>query len=730
MNHIAFEGEYPELIKSLAALLLKNKIKTIAKNQVDLNALVQTCGPNWMNALQSEWINASLRRSLYGVVATVACVHQPSQRDIISMCLSNLKNFESILMQICEDVGPGLDRETVGVIVKGCCSLGMNEYSVLRILSQFTYSQLIPHMPLSVLLQLCSLRSDDEELNFEKGEFLLALLEQVSLEDKISILSTFAPLFFKYNSLCHPFLETLTEVFLENGDDVFDECLSDPALFEAFLKCILDRCAFDEDADEDELCRALEDLSVPDIIERFKPAEMNDNDDEWEEGEIVDENEPDFLDSIRNCSLATVQVLTHCCDQDRLASLLLRLSYARLQSKSPLVCESALMVLSVCTELMNSSCFSEQIESILKFCVSSLQSNQSPLVRSAALKCLGAFVDCFDANWSSVIIDVLRDRNKRVQESACKAILALFSAQVQLEPSLLLPSLISALGCYQSRNRQLVYRIISDYADAKGCEFDPKTWNYIALLLLDGFSDEAVIDGSIFALVSALQSIIPFVKPFPRLDSLFVKACRLTCLFLRENQSFPDEHYLVAGLDLLDAIIEHNQSIVPSAAVASISQLLEETFAHVELENNTLQSAFALFGDLMSVKTLSFNSYWTSLSANCIPSSLDKSSGLIVALPTASNAIWSLGMFCEHGGRDERVFQIQERLLSLLQLHPRIPLGSRMYFENLAVAFARTLKSHPQSQLDPSTKDRLGKILSNVSDQRERESSLLILRNQ
>lgn len=729
LNHIAFEGDYPELIKSLAALLLKNKIKTIAKNEKDLDALVQTCGPSWMRALQNEALTSSLRRSLYGVVATVACIHQPSQRDIISLCLSNLKSFESILIQICEDVGPGLDRETVGMIVKGCSS-EINEHSVLRILSQFTYSQLITHISLANLLHLCSLTTADEDLNVTKGEFLLALLEQVQFEDKKAILSTFIPLFFKYTALCHPFLEALTEVFLENGDDAFDDCFSNPALFEAFLQCVLERCVYDEDADEDELCRALEDLSVPDSVERFKPSEMNDNDDEWEEGEIAAENEPDFLDSIRNCLLATVQVLTHCCDQERLATVLLRLLNPRLQSKSPLICESALMVISVCTELMNSASFSEQIMPVLQFCVSSIQSNQSPLVRSAALKCLGAFVDSFDPSWNSVIIDALRDRNKRVQENACKAILSLFSAQIHLEPTLLLPSLISALGCYQSRNRQLVYRIISDYAETLSDNFDLKTWNYIALLLLDGFSDEAVIDGSIFALVSALQSIIPLVKPFPQLDSLFVKACRLACLFLRENQTFSDEHYLVAGLDLIDAIIEHNQSIVPEAAVASIAELLKETFAQTDLESSTLQSAFALFGDLMPVKTLAFDSYWTSLFVNCIPSSLDKSGDLIVALPTASNAIWSLGMFCEHGGRDERVFSIQDRLLSLLQSHPRTPLGSRLYFENLAVALARSFKAHPRPHLDPSVRDRLCKIISTVSDQQERQSSLAILQNQ
>ncbi len=319
-----------------------------------------------------------------------------------------------------------------------------------------------------------------------------------------------------------------------------------------------------------------------------------------------------------------------------------------------------------------------------------------------------------------ILVSALQDSNKRCQEAACRAILQFLREQCQFEA--LLPALFWGLARFQVRNRRLIYAIICQVAPQ---EFEAAEWTPVFELLIERFDNQSIQDSSVFPLIEALVALQPRAA-FSQ--NLFTKACALAFNALKTTTSTTmpfSESFLTAALDLLDAMAEaHPQSAQKELLVS----ILQETFAKAE-EGETLQSAFALFGDAWQVAP--FPSYWAALRANFRPTSIFPASGnRIVSLATASNAIWSFGLLFVKGVSFENddfsywARQIQADLLAIVKEKPRIPLGCRIYYENLAIALGRSACFCPLSHLETGLRDRILQILENVEDCGERESAL------
>lgn len=331
----------------------------------------------------------------------------------------------------------------------------------------------------------------------------------------------------------------------------------------------------------------------------------------------------------------------------------------------------------------------------------------------------------------SAVINCLRDSNKRVQESACRAISHLLKADCDFDPDCLLPALMSGLACFQLRNRRLVYTVISDVVVSSRGGFDCSPhWQPIAALLNERFDNQSIQDGSVFPLIGALASIQPqvgFSQP------LFMKASALAINSLHAVDF--SESFLTAALDLLDAVIEaHPEACHQPQQQQLLASILDETFAKAE-ETDTLQSAFALFGDSRLANVP--ESYWRALEANLMPSSIFPASTCgdrIISVGAASNAVWSFGLLCclpaaaalpDTG----KVSLVQKRLIAVLEGKLRTPLGSGIYFENIAVALGRSARICPllSHNISPTTRSRIVQILSRVEDESERESAIKYL---
>ena len=310
-----------------------------------------------------------------------------------------------------------------------------------------------------------------------------------------------------------------------------------------------------------------------------------------------------------------------------------------------------------------------------------------------------------------ILLALLQDANKRVQEAACRAILQLCKENCRFDESLL-PALFWALARFQVRNRRLIYALICEVAE----DFEAEHWKSIFQLLIERFDNQSIQDSSVFPLIEALIALQPRAA-FSQ--NLFTKACALALNALKTIDF--SESFLTAALDLLDAMTETHPQSTQSDLICSI---LQETFAKAE-ETETLQSAFALFGDLSVFNEIS--SYWPALKANYRPTSIFPSSGdRIVSLGTASNAIWSFGLFCLKiaPSLPDSIQEFQSDLIQVLKEKPRTPLGCSIYFENIAIALGRSSRVCPLRWIDESIRNRILQLLSKVEDSTERESAL------
>ena len=250
------------------------------------------------------------------------------------------------------------------------------------ILAQFRAEQIFSVHDPSTLIPFFELQPGASEADdLCVAEFLLHVSQDVLA------FSAFLPYYLKYAQLSHALLESLNE-FIDTEMSLFSEFLSQQStLASAFLHYLLNRCLL---TDEGELCRALEDLSVPDkqasAAEQFMHQDSDDEEDE--EGQINELDETESLDSLRNCSLAILQVLTLCFPPQQLSALLLPPLFERLESPELLVRESAFSAFAVCTELTQTKEFCVQLPNLLDFALAQA-SHPHALIRASSIQCLG-----------------------------------------------------------------------------------------------------------------------------------------------------------------------------------------------------------------------------------------------------------------------------------------------------------------------------------------------------
>jgi hypothetical protein len=387
LSHLAFGSTaMAEPVRALAALLCKNKISRIPRDF--LPQFIADCAPEWFQqfpAVKSEF----LKKSLSAVIATAAIHCDFARLEILKHLTADLALFYPVLLQLCEDYARAFPANESNLLISAVlCDSSGSKAQKAQILAHFSAGQIFAlYSPTALIpffeLQAGSGVSVEEDLCV--AQFLLQLAQPAAL-------AAWLPFYFKYAAqLSHALLEVLNE-FVEGDEPVFfSEFLAhQPALFSSFLACLLGRCVL---SDESELCRALEDLTVPDhkdpsAKEQFM-HQNSDSEDSDEEGQINDiGEETDSLDSLRNCSLAILQVLTLCCPAGALSRLLLPLLFERFESPELLVRESAFSAFSVCTELVRSREFCGHLPNVLDF-VWAQSVGRIELIRSASLQCLG-----------------------------------------------------------------------------------------------------------------------------------------------------------------------------------------------------------------------------------------------------------------------------------------------------------------------------------------------------
>ncbi len=724
------EESVSEPARALAALLCKNRIAKISRKSLEM--FLQECAPRWFQIF--PLIASDFLRKAVGGIIVAAAVHADFARlEILKHLLADLSMFYPVLLQICEDCAgafTGAESELLISTILQDSQLSKAKKAI--ILTQFTAEQVFSMHPPETLIPFFANDSDEDEV----AQLLLKLCQYKSQCEPFTF-SFWLPFYYRNAGLSHALLEVLNE-YIDTELLFFSAFISQqPGHFTLFLRCLLERCVL---TDENELCRALEDLSVPDQKPQASEQFMHDSaaDSDEEEGQINELDDTESLDSLRNCSLAIIQVLTLCCPTEALSSLILPILFERLESSNVFIQEAFFMVFAVCTELTQSKEFCGHLPNLLHYAFSQA-SHTNALIRSSSLQCLGEkvaviihssiflgnfanFLMKFEAAFpeksklslmKQTLIALLQDSNKRVQEAACRVISQFIKQNGRFEGEKLLPAIFWGLARFQVRNRRLLYAIVAEVAE----EFEAANWRPIFELLVERFDNQAIQDSSIFPLIGALVALQPRL-PFSQ--NLFAKTCALALNSLKTVDY--SEPFLASSLDLLDAIVEvHSQSV----QVDLLASILEEAFLKAS-ETETLQSAFALFGDLNANHHVIFDSYWTALNSNYRPTSVfHPSSDQIVSLATASNAIWSFGLLClQDNNNRELVKQFQESLLGLLEEKPRVPLGCSIYFENIAIALGRSARIAPLVNLSESLKNRIFKLICKVEDPSERESSL------
>lgn len=396
LNRVAFaESGLNELVRALAALLLKNKIAKCTE-PILLESFVRDCGAGWFAVFPAVKSSSEvLQKSLGSVIATAGAKCEAARMEVLKQLVGDFAVFYSVLLHLCEDRAVGFTAaETELVISSVLNSAQLNKARKALILSQFTPVQIFSIYPPETLIPYfdkdASVTADSNE-DLCIAELLLQLT-QYNDRCQVAAFTCWLKYYYQYPELSHSLLEALSN-YVDVEFRFFEEgyLRQHPDHFSSFLSCLLDRCVF---VDEAELCRALEDLNVPDADEtgryRFMRQEDSDSDDS-EEGQLDEADDPESLDSIRNCSLTLLQVLTLCCPRAELALLLLPLLFSRAESADWAVRESALMAFSMLTELRQTKTFSGHLPNLLQFALANAQSNNvvHPLIRSASLCCLG-----------------------------------------------------------------------------------------------------------------------------------------------------------------------------------------------------------------------------------------------------------------------------------------------------------------------------------------------------
>ena len=568
----------------------------------------------------------------------------------------------------------------------------------------------------------------------------------------------------------------LFQVQSDYATDLLPSHLTRPLLAH-LIPLLMHKCAYDDEEDEDELCMAMEDLSVPDEGEDLKPRHHRPKEDEAVGNEDEEESESgddSIVTSIRKCSAACLDGLSLCIPAETFLDVFLPAFNNLVGSNDWKIREGALLALGAVAEGLLHQ-LSAHLDQIVTFLLANAHSHPHPLVRSMSLwtisrispwlassPCAAPVDECV-----RIVIESLGDANKRVQQSAATTICKfLESSEIVLslnDRKSLISAIFLALKCYQKRSLLILYDLIRIFGASETTRADEQNlllldsevfqyWRSIAVILVDRLGPESVADSSIFPIIEALMSLLlldfkgNLLDPSKRDDmdfkALSLAAQNLTALKEAQADGFSAsivseglDDFLIAALDLLAAATESSK-LTPNPQLQPLLLNILSAALLFKDSSNVRQSAFALIGDY----ALSSNpqilrdeqlvsSYFEAIQLNCLPSSLSSTCGkdemMVVSMATATNAIWSLGEFSL---RTEIPIPtgIINNLVSLLKERPSLEAGARIYFENAAVCIGRLLNNSTGVNIENSSNflNRILNLLCTVESVEERETAL------
>lgn len=338
--------------------------------------------------------------------------------------------------------------------------------------------------------------------------------------------------------------------------------LTSPRVIEAriidrLVPVLVAACVYDDEEDEEELCRAMEDLTVPDDSDDMKPrhhtrppVSANASDGESEDGQLASDAEDGQIASdsekgqipsdstadnwsLRKSAAATLDGLSQCCDPALLLAHLLPSFAQRAESADWRICEGALLALGAVAEGVWLP-LAPHLPVLLPAIIAWGRSHPHPLLRAMALWTCGRFVRWivfrgpaeWDATWLLAVAS-LGDANKRVQQAATTVLVRLLEedavAAVAADESLvttrhvepLVAAIFLALQCYQQRSRlglyDLLHVLLQSAAPAASDLLleggSPATGDYLRAILrglIGAIGPAAIGDSSIFPLTETL----------------------------------------------------------------------------------------------------------------------------------------------------------------------------------------------------------------------------------
>ena len=543
-----------------------------------------------------------------------------------------------------------------------------------------------------------------------------------------------------------------------------------PSLLGHLIPLLIDGCSYDEEEDEEELCRAMEDLSVPDEEEvmprhhKIKHAGI-----ETETTESGDEDDDGIVTSLRKCSAATLDGLSLASPSPSLfLQIFLPAFNDRVGSSNWKEREGALLAFGAIVEGLWQH-LAPHLEKIVSFLMANAHSHPHPLVRSMSLWTLSRvsnwFCDGSEAlpQCLRILVGSLGDANKRVQQSAATALCKFFESEALIlsveEGKSLISAIFLALKCYQKRSLLVLYDLIRIFGGSSALassgnllSFDSEAlqyWRSIAATLVDRFGPDSVADSSIFPIIEALMSLLlcdfegNLLDPGKR-DELHFKALNLAAQNLSAFTSDLTsevivseglDEFLIAALDLLASAVESSNKIPSPQLLPLLRNVLSASLLFKE-SSNVRQSAFALFGDyaaLPEAESIFDDSlkaaYFSAFSENIFPSTLTLSPSIekdkmIVSMATATNAVWSLGEFALKANSYDSLNLFTSALLPILKERKSLEAGARIYFENVAVCLGRLLRSCNCSILGSPFINRVFNLLSTVESELERSTAI------
>ena len=566
-------------------------------------------------------------------------------------------------------------------------------------------------------------------------------------------------------------------LFQVQSDSAVEQFQAAPEILFKLIPLLVSRCVYDEEDDEEELCAAMEDLSVPDDEEDLKPRHRKEkkptDETDFDDEDEIDESF-DVVNSLRKCSAATLDGLSLAVDPKLFLQIFIPSFNTLVSSTEWKQREGALLALGAVAEgLWKHLTDAGHLNQIVPFLLANSRIHPHPLVRSMSLWTLsrisswltsdievGTYNSTKDLLEESlkILIVSLGDANKRVQQSATTALCKFLESSNAASffhnnhRKSLLSAIFLALKCYQRRSLLILFDLIRIFGqiDENLLEFDEESflyWRQIVSDLIERLNPQSIADSSIFPVIEALMSILLLdfngkLLNTEKRDELEFKALslaaqNLTVLNETKAEGFADsivseglDDFLIAALDLLAAATEsskltpspHLQPLLKNILVASLS-FKESTTVR--------QSAFALFGDYAALNNQNLliemeSSYFDALKLNLYPTTLSdvRTPLLIVSMATATNAIWSLGELSLHTIVPT---DILSHLIAILKDTPVLETGARIYYENIAVCIGRILIKTSANIVEFSGAflNRILNLLTTVESELERSTAFV-----